>query len=54
MKHFTKVHSKHRKNQEERGQYAVMKKNQRKAVRRQQHITDSDYKFWMDRMEGFN
>jgi len=41
MKRFRKVHSKYRKNQETRGQYAVMKRNQRKAVRRQEHVDDN-------------
>lgn len=42
MKPFNKVHSKNRKSQEDRGQYAVMKRNQRKARRRQEHVEDDN------------
>ena len=40
MKSFTKVKSKFRKTPEERRQYAVMKRNQRKARRREEHVED--------------
>jgi hypothetical protein len=42
MKHFDKyMWLKKRTSQKERGQYAVMKRNQRKALRRKFHVEDS-------------
>jgi hypothetical protein len=38
MKHFQKVDVKLRNTQKERGQYAIMKRNQRKASRRQAKV----------------